>query len=524
MVHTLPEALNAAAAEHPDGVFLHCASEDGGPAPVTFAALEERSRRVATGLLARGLRPGDRVAVAAPNQVEWLELFFGATRIGLIVVTLNIRYRERELDHMLNQSGAKLLVTSVVARDFDFESFYAGFRERVPDLGQILFLGGRAPGGRYRDLPADTPSGEAEALGRQVRPEDPAVILYTSGTTGMPKGAVLTHASLLAAGRIQAERAEMTPDDVVLGLMPLNHVGGITCSVMVALLSGARLVLGTAFSPEAALRDIEAHRATVFGGVPTMWTLMLAHESFERVDTSSLRLATIGGSNAEPTLCRAIAEGFPQARLSNLYGLSEVSGACVLSAVDDDLETVSRSIGTPLSDVAVRIVGPDGRDLPPGKDGELYVRSPGTAAGYWGMPEATAETFPGGGWVATGDMAALEPDGRHLVLRGRRKEMFIQGGYNVYPVEVENVLTAHPGVSMAAGIGVPDPVHGEIGCYYIVPRDPQRPPEGDELKAFCAGRLADYKVPRRIEIVPDLPLTVAGKIAKARLREQYRAS
>lgn len=522
MSQTLAQALRSAARAEPGRVFLHCASEAADAERVTFGRLEERSRQVAAGLLARGLGPGDRIAVAAPNQVEWLELFFGATRIGMVVVTLNVRYRERELEHMLNQSGARLVVSSAAARDFDFESFYRGFRGRVPAVSEVLFLGGGRAGQRYADLLAEPDPERIEPRERAVQPGDPAVILYTSGTTGTPKGAVLTHTGLLAAARMQAERAQMSADDVVVGVMPFNHVGGITCTVLVGLLCRARLVLAPAFSPGLALHDIAAHRATVFAGVPTMWALLLGHESFGEHATDSLRLAVIGGANADPTLCRAIAAAFPAARLSNLYGLSEVSGACVLSAREDALETVARSIGTPLDGVEARVVDAAGHPVPTGTDGELQVRGPGTAAGYWQMPAETAATFGADGWVATGDMAMLEDD-RHIVLRGRRKEMFIQGGYNVYPVEVENVLGAHPGVAMVAGIGIPDPVLGEVGCYYVLPRDPANAPAADDLKAFCAARLADYKVPRRIVIVAQLPTTPAGKVAKPELRARHAA-
>jgi fatty-acyl-CoA synthase len=304
--------------------------------------------------------------------------------------------------------------------------------------------------------------------------------------------------------------------------MPLNHVGGLTCTVTTALAGRATVVLACTFSPATAVRDIVEHRATAFAGVPTMWTLVLGHESFAAAETSSVRLGVIGGANADPALCAAIGTGFPGIRLFNLYGLSEVSGACVMSGPDDDPDTVARTLGTPLDGVRARVVDADGADVEPGDEGELLVAGPGTAAGYWGLPEATAEVFLPDGWVATGDIVTAEPDG-HLVIRGRRKEMFLQGGYNVYPVEVENVLTAHPGVAMAAGIGVPDPVLGEVGRYYVQLR-PGQQLGAEELTAFCAERLANYKVPRQIELVDELPVTPTGKVAKAVLRDRYLAT
>jgi fatty-acyl-CoA synthase len=232
-----------------------------------------------------------------------------------------------------------------------------------------------------------------------------------------------------------------------------------------------------------------------------------------------VRIAVAGGSNVDPPLARAMAQAFPGARVQNLYGLSETSGACVMSAVDDDLATVCETLGTALSGVAVRVVDPvSGIEVADGEDGELQVRGDSVAAGYWDMPAETAEAFRDG-WLATGDMVTRRPDG-HLVLRGRRKEMFLQGGFNVYPVEVENVLAAHPGVALAAGIGVPDDVLGEVGLYFVVPADPASPPTAEELAAWCRERLADYKVPRRFEIRAELPTTPAGKIAKAQLRSE----
>jgi fatty-acyl-CoA synthase len=221
----------------------------------------------------------------------------------------------------------------------------------------------------------------------------------------------------------------------------------------------------------------------------------------------------------EPSLADAIRRGFPGAALYGLYGLSESSGACVLSRLDDDPETVSRTLGVMIGDFEARVAGSDGTVLPPGETGELQVRGACVTAGYWDMPDETAEVFLPDGWLATGDMVEMEPDG-HLVLRGRKKEMYIQGGFNVYPVEIENVLTDHPKVAMAAGIGVPDEVLGEVGRFYIVPRQDTEPPTAEELTAYCRARLADYKVPRHFVITPDVPLTPVGKIHKALLRER----
>lgn len=518
MTDTFPALLRWAGRTFPDKVFLHTTSASGRPEEVTFSGLDLRSREIAAGLLRRGIRPGDRVAVAAPNQVEWLELFHAVTCIGAVLVTLNVRYREAELGYMLGQSGARMVVTSATEDGFDFEGFYAGFRDEIPGVEEVIFLGRDGDDG-FEALRTQPDGTEIDSLAEAVEPGDPALILYTSGTTGRPKGAVLTHRSIMASARGQVERLGTTAEDVYLCVMPLNHVGGITCSVTSALLTASSLVLPRAFSPAKALADLEGHRVTLFAGVPTMWSLMLSHPDFASTDTRTLRTVVIGGSNVEPTLARQILDGFPGAALSNLYGLSESSGAAVMSAPGDSVETVSRTLGTPLGGTEARVMGPDGPVVTAGEQGELQLRGAGVAAGYWGQRDESAQTFLDDGWLRTGDMVTMEPDG-HVVMHGRLKEMFVQGGYNVYPVEVENVLTSHPAVAMAAGVGIPDRVLGEVGLYCVVLRPDEQVTE-EELREYCRARVADYKVPRSIELVAELPTTPSGKVAKAALRERY---
>lgn len=509
---TYADLLTRQATERPDKVFLRADSAAGTMTPMTYGELEERSRSVAAGLRDLGLRRGDRIAIAAPNQLEWLELYFGAVRSGYVVVTLNVRYRESELEYMLGQSGARAVVSSARLGDFDYEALYADLAPRLPGVEHYFFLGGAEQGRRFEDLYGDPATFQQP----DVAPEDPAVILYTSGTTGRPKGATLTHKSLIAAAQAQRDHTGFGPDNIQITCMPLNHVGGITCAVTTCLIGGGECVMLPAYSPEAAIKAIAEYRGTNFGGVPTMWKLMIDHPSFSSYDTSSIREAVIGGSNAEPTLCREITEAFKGTRLINLYGLSESSGAAVMSAHADTLDEVSTYIGVPIGAVEARIVGPGAEVLGPDQEGELQLRGDSVAAGYWQMPDESAATFGSDGWLSTGDMALMTADG-HIALRGRLKEMYVQGGYNVYPVEVENLLTSHPAVAMAAGIGIPDDVLGEVGRYFVVT---QGEVTAEELIDFCRQRLANYKVPREIVFVEEMPTTPSGKIAKARLREQ----
>ncbi|MFI0447082.1 class I adenylate-forming enzyme family protein [Actinomadura sp. 6N118] len=502
-----------------DKVFLH-----DGDDTITFREFGELADRVAGGLLARGIRRGDRIGLLGLNTPQWLAAFFGAARIGAVIVPLNVRYRERELTHMLGQSGARMVISVDATPDFDFAASFKDLRAQLPGVSDHVFFGdGGGQAGSFDELIATPADPEALAVARRaVDPADPLVILYTSGTTGRPKGATITHRSILASASAQADHLGMDDTDVLLGHLPFNHVGGITCTVMAALVSGGSVALLPAFSPDAALRAIERHKVTFLGAVPTMYVLMLGRKDFADHDVSSVRMCTAGGSNVEPALADAIRRAFPGAPLYGLYGLSECSGACVLSRTDDDPETVSRTLGVMIGDFEARVTGPDGTVLPPGETGELQVRGDCVVAGYWEMPAETAEVFLPDGWLATGDMVTMEPDG-HLVLRGRKKEMYIQGGFNVYPVEIENVLATHPKVAMAAGIGVPDEVLGEVGRFYVVPRPEIEPPSEAELTAYCRDRLADYKVPRQFVVTVEVPLTPVGKIHKALLKERYES-
>lgn len=511
---TLSGHLAAVASSRPNQSFLRC-----GQTSVTFGELEATSARIASRLLAEGFQVGDRIAIAGLNKPEWLAMFFGATRIGLIVVTLNVRYRERELEQMLTHSGARALITHAALDGADRTGLCTTIAGKVPTLQHIIYFETGAPSELTYDVlagtnPDHTSLRQAE---HRVASTSPAAILYTSGSTGAPKGAVLTHASILAAARAEREHLNITAADVLVGNMPFNHVGGLTCTITTALTAGAAVILMPVFNAGDALATIAANSVTVFAGVPTMYALMLRHDDIDRYDLGTIRLTIVGGSNADEDLCAMIDARFHNARLSNLYGLSESSGACIMSSSDDDTKTVATTLGRPLPGVQARVVDPEGVNVPAGHDGELLLHSPALADGYWQAPEASTETFLPGGWLATGDMVTTTSTG-HLAMRGRRKDMYIQGGYNVYPADVENVLTTHPAVTMAAGIGEPDPVLGEIGHYYVV-ATPNSAVDADQLTDHCRQNLADYKTPKKITFVDDLPTTPAGKIAKAELRK-----
>lgn len=515
---TIPEFLQQAAREHPDDAFLRLPDET-----ISYARMHDLSERLATSLAQLGVRTGTRVAIAGLNSLEWLATCFAVLRVGGTVVAVNIAYRQHEVEYMLNQSGASVWVCPGRHGDFDYADFVRELRPRVPSVEQVVFLDGTDAGQhRWSELAAAEadPPVIAAAGGDQARPDDPALILYTSGTTGEPKGALLTHRSMLTAAHAQSAHFGHSRDDVLIGHMPISHVGGITCTVLSALDSGSSVALLPSFHPVAAAEAIRERGVTVFIGVPTMYTMTLEAAGLTPADTASVRLCVIGGSPLESALADRTAAAFPSARLANLYGLSEASGACVLSAAEDSVTDISETLGIPVEGVQLRVADEDGNPLPHGETGELQLRGDCVAAGYWNKPEATDAAFGQDGWLATGDLALLRDDD-HVVLRGRANDTYIQGGYNIYPAEIESVLARHPAVAMAANIGVPDPIHGKVGHCYVLPR-PGRRVAAEELAAFCREHLADYKVPREFTITTELPLTPAGKIHKAELVERPR--
>lgn len=510
---TIPAMLSARVAAAPESTFVHF-----GGKVISYVEIDDRSDRVATGWLRLGLGHGDRIAIAATNSPDWIVAHFAAAKIGAVLVTLNVAYREREFIYMLTQSGARALVCDAQSNGFEFGPFLDQLRPDIPAVEHLFFLGGDEESGRPRwaDLAATEPdrallAGAAE----KVRPTDPVVILYTSGTTGVPKGATITHASLLASAVAQVERFEQSAADVILGVMPFNHVGGLTCTLGSTLVSGGAIALLPSFHPDRVASVMIDTGVTMFVGVPTMYKMVLGAESVADLDMSTVRLCVVGGSNLEPALAEQVAARFGGVRIANLYGMSETSGACVISPVGDSLETVGRSIGTMTGDFEGRIVDEGNIPLAPGEPGELQVRGGCVTAGYWQLPDESSATFLSDGWLATGDIASMSEDG-HISLLGRRKEMYVRGGYNVYPAEIENVLAADPAVAMCAVIGVPDEIFGETGYAFILPA-PGATVDPERLLEQCRRTLAKYKVPDHVEVVESLPMTPAGKIRKVAL-------
>jgi acyl-CoA synthetase (AMP-forming)/AMP-acid ligase II len=509
------KALEQAAAESSgDTMMIYEGTE------ISFGEVDAISDRVASGLLKMGFSKGDKIGIIGLNQPEWLYTYFAAAKIGVVITGLSVRYRDTELDYILNQSETRAILSLTSLGDMDYVSFFKDFKEKIPTVKEFIFMGGDGfeDSFSFNDLMNTTIDQAAlDQAKDSVQADDDMIIIYTSGTTGTPKGAVISHRSQLASASAQAVHTKINQDDIFPMALPFNHVGGITCGVLTGLLGKAKFVLIPMFSPDYIVEQSSKYQMTMATGVPTMHTLLLMTESYMALDHSKIRIVIVGGSNADGTLLKQMVDTYSNAEVMNLYGLSETSGMVVMSPWECDFDLTTQSIGKPIGDVAVRVVDKNRTDLPQGEIGELCFKGDAVIKGYYGMPDKTADAF-WEGWVFTGDMGYLNEDG-YIILKGRQKEMYIQGGFNVYPVEVENLIASHPKVAMVAGIGVKDDVLGEVGRYYIIPA-PGTKPTAEEIKTFCKERLADYKVPKQVIFRSELPMTPAGKIMKATLEKE----
>lgn len=470
-----------------------------GDAAVSYRAYDERTDRLARGLADSGLGAGDRVAVLLPNGLEIVETYMAAAKLGAIAVPLNPMFTPREIEYVVNNSGSRVFVTS--AREA--EGILA-IRERLPSLHHVVAVGETTGATSYARLAASAPLAAPPSVERN----DVAMILYTSGTTGHPKGAMLTHAGLLDNAHAVVRAVGFREGDRSLCILPLFHLFAIAFDFLQMMTAGASTVIVDRFEAEAALRAIERHRASVLIGVPTMFIYLLQHPQRHRYDLSSLRIGDTGGGPV-PTALKTQYQRDLGMILLESYGLTEASPVVTIERPDRPRR--EGACGTALPGIDLRIVDADGHDVPPGAVGELLVHGPNVMKGYFQMPEATAETIVDG-WLHTGDLVRRDADG-YLFMVDRLKHMIICGGYNIYPKEIENVLHGHPAVLECAVVGVTDPVKGEIPKACIVLR-PATTATDIEIREFCRRSLAAYKVPRLVEFMTSLPKTATGKIRK----------
>ncbi len=477
----------------------------------TYDELNRESNRVAHALVSLGLKQGDCIAVSCMNLPQFLTTLFGAGKLGVIIVTLNYRLSAPEMAYQIKDSNARALFMGA-----EQASFIPALREQT-GLDQIFVFDGETPAGcgTYADL-IDHQS-EAEP-GATLSWDRGLLMVYTSGTTGKPKGAVLTHANQFWQALSDIIPLGITANDTVLTILPLMHVGGIGLFTLPTLLMGGRVVMPRKFDPEQALQLIEKERVTIVFGVPANWQMFIAASSWRSADLSSVRFFYNGGDRCPLAVVQACRER--GVKFGGGYGLTETSPTAMMME-PEDFERGTANLGF-IGKAAffndAKAAAPDGTPVPPGEVGELWLRGPNVFAGYWHLPEATAEAFTDG-WFRTGDLVTRDETGLTYVV-GRSKEMFKSGGLNVYPAEVEAVLGQHPAVREVCVIGVPDPKWNEVGKA-IVALKPDAKLALDELQAFCQSKLAGYKIPKSLAFIDALPRNSLGKVSRGELKTKY---
>jgi fatty-acyl-CoA synthase len=504
-------------------------------ARLTYGELAVQVEAVARGLIGLGVERGDRVGIWSPNCAEWLVTQYAAAKAGAILVNVNPAFRVRELEYALRQSGVSVLILARRFRQTDYVGILTqlvpelnrGARPqsaKLPSLRAIVYLGSDGdPGGlSWRELMS---SGESVAAGRlrereaTLQFDDPVNIQYTSGTTGAPKGATLSHHNILNNGFFIGERLRYTERDRICLPVPFYHCFGCVIGSLAALTHGSTLVLpGESFEADSCLRAIQDERCTSLYGVPTMFIAQLEHPSFATYRLETLRTGIMAGAPCPVEVMRQVIERMHMKEVTICYGMTETSPVSFQSFVDDPIDARVGTIGTIHPHLESKIVDPaTGAVVPRGQSGELCTRGYAVMLGYWDDPAATAAAIDRARWMHTGDLAVMRDDGYTRIV-GRLKDMIIRGGENIYPREIEEFLYTHPSVGDVQVIGVPDPKYGEEVCAWIRLRDGSAE-DADGIRSFCRGQIATFKIPRYIRFTTDFPMTVTGKIQKFKMRE-----
>ena len=484
----------------------------------TYAELAADVDALALGLLEMGIEKGDRVGIWAPNCAEWTLTQYATAKIGAILVNINPAYRTRELEFVLNQSGAKLLVSAERLKTSDYVGMIAEVRPRCPGLARVVVIGhpewqSLLEVGRRLD--------RAALNGIQLDTDDPINIQYTSGTTGFPKGATLSHHNILNNGFFVGELCNYTEADRICIPVPFYHCFGMVMGNLAATSHGACMVIPAAsFDPVATLEAVQAERCTSLYGVPTMFIAELSAPSFADYDLSSLRTGIMAGSPCPVEVMKQVVSRMSMREVGICYGMTETSPVSTQTRADDSLDRRVSTVGRVGPHLEVKVIDPaTGVTVPRGTPGELCTRGYSVMLGYWEQPDKTAEAVDTAHWMHTGDLAVMDEDG-YLAITGRIKDMVIRGGENVYPREIEEFLYTHPDILDAQVIGVPDPVYGEELMAWVRLRPGVSALTAEDMRSFCSGQLAHYKIPRYVHTVDEFPMTVTGKVRKVEMRER----
>jgi fatty-acyl-CoA synthase len=513
---TIGDNLDRIAATHPA---RHAMVDVSAGRRWTYEEFNADVDALALGLAGLGLVKGDRVGIWSPNRGEWTLVQYATAKLGIILVNINPAYRSHELVYVLNQAGIRVLIAAPGFKTSDYAAMIEQARPECPALERVVLFDSApweelATGHRGAD-PA--PVREAQA---RLSPDDPINIQYTSGTTGFPKGATLTHHNILNNGYFVGELCGYTEDDRVCIPVPFYHCFGMVMGNLAATSHGAAMVIpAPGFDPKATLHAVAAERCTSLYGVPTMFIAELSEPDFESYDLTSLRTGIMAGSPCPVEVMKQVIARMGMDEVSICYGMTETSPVSTQTRVDDSIERRVSTVGRVLPHLEVKVIDPEtGLTVPRGEPGELCTRGYSVMQGYWEQPEKTAEAIDSMRWMHTGDLAVMDDEG-YLSITGRIKDMVIRGGENIYPREVEEFLYTHPDVLDAQVIGVPDERYGEELCAWVRMRDGAEPLTAEALREWATGKLAHYKIPRYVRVVEEFPMTVTGKVRKVEMRQ-----
>jgi fatty-acyl-CoA synthase len=492
----------------------------------TWSELGADVDAVARGLIAAGVEKGDRIGIWAPNCAEWTLIQYATAKIGAILVNVNPAYRTHELAYAVNQSGLSLLVSASSFKTSDYRAMVEQVRDECPGLTRVVYLGGED----WTDLVREGEGVPVDAVAERLRsldPRDPINIQYTSGTTGRPKGATLSHRNILNNGFFTTELINFTEQDRLCIPVPFYHCFGMVMGNLGCTTHGATMVIpAPGFDPEITLRTIAEERCTAVYGVPTMFIAMqgfLGSAEYPLSSLRTLRTGVMAGSVCPVEVMKRCIEEMHMAEVSICYGMTETSPVSTQTRADDDLERRTSTIGRVHPHVEVKVVDPaTGETVERGEPGELCTRGYSVMLGYWDEPEKTHEAIDSDGWMHTGDLAEMREDG-YCNIVGRIKDMVIRGGENIYPSEIEEFLHTHPDIEDVQVVGVPDEKYGEELCAWVTMRSGAQPLDAQKVREFAQGRLSHYKIPRYVMVVDEFPMTVTGKVRKVEMRDKSAA-
>ncbi|SDX04361.1 fatty-acyl-CoA synthase [Amycolatopsis xylanica] len=480
----------------------------------TYAELAAEVDALALGLHDLGIRKGDRVGIWAPNCAEWTFTQYATAKLGAILVNINPAYRSHELEYVLNQAGIRLIVAAESFKTSDYAGMIEQARPKCAALEHVVLLGSDA----WNSLLDKERTGSIDV---ELSADDPINIQYTSGTTGFPKGATLSHHNILNNGFFVGELCNYTENDRICIPVPFYHCFGMVMGNLAATTHGACMVIpAPSFEPKATLEAVAAEKCTSLYGVPTMFIAELADPDFDSFDLSSLRTGIMAGSPCPVEVMKQVIERMGMAEVSICYGMTETSPVSTQTRADDSVDRRVSTVGRVGPHLEVKVVDPEtGLTTPRGEPGELCTRGYSVMLGYWEQPDKTAEAIDAARWMHTGDLAIMDDEG-YVNITGRIKDMVIRGGENLYPREIEEFLYTHPDVLDAQVIGVPDAKYGEELMAWVRMKDGATPLTAETVREFCTGKLAHYKIPRYVHVVDEFPMTVTGKVRKVEMRER----